>query len=321
MNKIGYSLSDLGILDAGRASVGAVAIANEAAMNASFLSEPLTDYATGWHTDGKKLEEALEFMAPSVRVARRFEYFKGNNADTFAMIADNKDVRALFGEFMLVKTIGDTVDSHTVSKGLTTVIEKDSEMPGEREEKVRWLKKILLRAECYRAWSLLNASSTNAGKTWGASANPDNDLMTAIAAYGDVVGVDANRVLFGATAWQKRYGAFAAQDSKNFVPPATTEALGQFLGADVMISKERYTSGQGKNRIVSGNAVMVFQGEANATKDDPSTLKRFWTPEKGGQEYVVYVDETKAKLVYITVAHMSQIVATSASGVQKLTIS
>ena len=313
---------DLGFLGIGKsAGIGKVAIANEAALNASFLSEPLSDYATGWKSEDGRIEKELEFFAPGVRVPRKFEYFTGNNADSFAMVADDADVRALFGEFTVVKTIADTVDSHTVSKGLTTYIEKDSEMPGEREEKVRWLKRLLMKAEEYRGWRLLNTVATNSGKTWGANATPDLDVLKAITDFGDVVGIDANRVMFGSTAWQKRIGCYQAQDTKNFVPPATVAGLGEFLAADVMVSKTRYTSGEGKARIMSANTVLVFQGESGASKDDASTIKRFWTPENGGREYGVYIDETSAKLVKITVAHQSQIVATYNKGVQKLTIS
>lgn len=319
MNK-GYDLGFLGISPVGQGGIGKVAIANESAMNASFLSEPLSDYATGWKSDESLLENELDFLAPGVRVPRKFEYFKGNNADAFAMAADGSDVRALYGEFATVKTLDDTVDSHTVSKGFTTVIEKDSEMPGEREEKVRWLKKLLMRAEIYRAWSLLNACATKSAKTWDDKATPDKDIMAAITAFGDKVGIDANRVLFGSTAWQTRFGSYQAQNTKNFIPPATADALGAFLGADVMIAKSRYTSGSGKSRIVSANTVLIYQGEKNASKDDPSTIKRFWTPENGSREYGVYIDETHAKLVRITVAHQSQIVATYGEGVQKLTI-
>ena len=320
MSKI-YDLSSLGIAPAGRGGVGVVSLANEDAMDASFLSEPLSDYATGWKSEDGLLEKELDFMAPGVKVPRKFEYFKGNNADQFAMLADGSDVRSLYGEFSMVKTIDDTVDCHTVSKGFMTILDKDSEMPGDREEKVRWLKRLLMKAEIFRAWGLLNTASTNTAKTWGSSSTPDKDIMDAMVAFGDVVGIDANRILFGSTAWIKRFGAYQAQDTKNFVPPATAEGLGALLSADVFVSKSRYTSGTGKARIVSANTVLLFQGEKNASKDDASTCKRFWTPENGNNEYAVYVDERHPKLVRITVAHQSQIVATYGNGVQKLTIS
>ena len=320
--KIGYNLANLGIMPAGSAiGAGQVALANEAAFAASFLSQPLTDYAVGWSTDGKALENFLEFLAPSVKTARRFEYRKANNADEFAIVSDNADVRALYGEFQTVRTLGDIVQSKTVSKGLTTVIERDSEMPGDRERKVAWLKKLLLRAECYRAWQLLVAASTNTAKTWGNSATPDIDVMTAITAFGDAVGIDANRVVYGSTAWAKRISSYQSQAAKNFAPPLSIAGLGDFLAADVLVSKERYTSGSGKTQIASANTVVVFQGEKGANAEDPSTLKRFWTPEEGGGEYATYVDETNPKLVKITVAHTSNIVTTCSTGVQKLTIS
>jgi len=320
--KNGYSLAGFGILPAGSAlGEGQVALANEGAFGASFLSQPLTDYAVGWKTDGKKLEELLEFLAPAVKVSRRFEYRVANNADEFAMVADSQDVRALFGEFQTVKTIGSIVNAKTVSKGLTTVIEKDSEMPGDREKKVAWLKKMLLRAECYRAWSLLNTAATNTAKTWNSAATPDKDVLDAVQSYGDAVGIDANRVLYGSGAWTKRYGAYSAQDAKNFIPPFTPAGVGDFLSCDVLVSKERYTAASGKSRIASANVVLVYQGEKGATLDDPSTLKRFWTPEENGAEWAVYVDETNPKLVRITVAHTSQIATTCSTGVQKITVS
>lgn len=319
-----YNLANLGILPSTAAlAPGRVALANEGAFGASFLSEPLTQFATGWKSDDGRLEKLLDFLAPGVKTARRFEYRVANNGDAFALIADDQDVRALYGEFATVKSLGDVVNSKTVSKGLTTVIEKDSELPGEREDKVAWLKRLLMRAEIYRAWSLMNAAATNTAKTWNASSTPDIDLIAAVDAYGNAVGIDANRILFGSTAWQKRIGAYAAQDSKNFVPPATLQGVADFCGVDECLkSSERYTSGTGKVKLVSANTVLVFQGQANATSEDPSTAKRFWTPEEGGGEYVTYIDEvTNPKLVKITVAHTSQVALTVSAGVQKLTIS
>ena len=324
MNKLSFNLGTLGIEAADTPlAVGHVALANEGAMAASFLSEPLTDYAAGWKSDDGKLEALLKFMAPGVRVAPRFEYKKANNGDEFAMIADDKDVRTLYGEYALVKSIGETVNAKTVSKGLSTVIEKDSEQPGDREAKVAWLKRLLMRAECLRAFTLLNGAATNSAKTWGSSATPDVDILAAIGAFGDAVGVDGNRVLFGSTAWQKRIGAYAAQAQSHFAVPATMEALADFLGVDGCLkSTERYTSGSGKSKIVSANLVLVFAGQANASVDDFSTAKRFWTPKQGGSEYVTFVDEiTNPELVKITVAHRSQIALTCSTGVQKLTIS
>ena len=63
------------------------------------------------------------------------------------------DVRALYGEFKRVMAHGEVVNSKTLSKGLETVLDKDAiaEVPGLEEQKVRWLKCMLLRAEVARS--------------------------------------------------------------------------------------------------------------------------------------------------------------------------
>ena len=321
-----YSLESLGIVESGKLAPGRVALANEGAFNAAFLSQPLTDYAIGWKTEDNKLEELLEFLAPGVRVPRKFEYHVGNNADAFAAVADGSDVRSLYGEYKLVKTTDDTANGKTVSKGFSTVLERDEErdVPNAREGKVAWLKRMLLRAEVIRAMALLNTAATNSAKTWTGSNGtlPDTDLMAAVDAFGDAVGIDANRVLLGSSAWTKRIGAYASKEAKNFIPPATLQGLADFLGVEkIFKSSERYTTGTGKSKLVTADCAFIFMGMAGATSEDPSTLKRFWTPKEGG-EWVVYVDEKYSdELIKITVAHTSQIALTCSTGVQKLTIS
>ena len=321
-----YSLASLGIVESGKLAPGRVALANESAFNAAFLSQPLTDYAIGWKTEDNKLEELLEFIAPGVRVPRKFEYRVGNNADAFAAVADGSDVRALYGEYKLVKTAAGNTNGKTVSKGLSTLLEHDEEreVPNAREGKVAWLKRMLLRAEVIRAVSLLNTAATNSAKTWTGSNGtlPDTDLMAAIDAFGDAVGIDANRILLGSSAWTKRIGAYASKEAKNFIPPASLQGLADFLGVEKVVkSSERYTTGTGKSKLVTADCAFIFMGMAGATSEDPSTLKRFWTPKEGG-EWVVYVDEKYAdELIKITVAHTSQIALTCSTGVQKLTIS
>lgn len=317
-----YDLMNLGILPSGaNITPGRIGIADESAFAETFLSKPLTDYAIGWKED--KLEVLLNFIAPPVRTAHRFEYrVVTKNGNAFAMT--ESDERALYGEFKIVNLPGDVIPDKTISKGLTTVIEKDSEIEGDREAKVALLKRMLLRAEIYRAIALLESGATNSAKTWASTATPDIDVLTAIGSFGDATGIDANRVLYGATAWQKRIGTYAAQDTKNFVPPATLPALAEFLGIDgAMKSSERYqSSSSSKSKIVTTNKVYIFMGHDGASKDDDSTMKRFWTPEQGGGEFATYIDDvTSPKLVKITVCHTSKISKTISTGVQTLTIS
>ena len=321
-----YNLGVLGISD-GAVGVGRAVLANEAAFNATFFSQPLTDFAVGFKTDEKKVDDLLAFMAPKVRTTRKFQYKVANNADTFAVIADDGDVRALGGQFKTVTTSGDIVDSHTVSKGLSTLVDRDDleENPNALEEKVAWLMLMLKKADALRAWTILANAATNTAKTWSAAAGtPDQDVLEKIDAAGDSLGFNPNRALYGSTAWQKRLLCLGSKNTAGGFAgySLTPDALAQFLALDkVMVSSERYTSGSGKSKIVSAALVLLFTGADSASTEDPSNAKTFWSPVMGGGEYAVFKDETQAEYVKVTVMHKSQIVLTNSLGLQKLTIS
>lgn len=326
MNK-GYSLAPLGIT-ADAPSVGKAALANEAAFNATFFSQPLTDYAVGFRTDAGKVEALLDFLAPKVQTSRRFQYKKADNGSAFAAVADNDDVRAIGGEFKTVEARGDIVDSHTVSKGLTTVVDRDEldENPNVLEQKVAWLKLLLLRGDAIRAWAVLNAAASNTAKTWSASAGaPDQDLLAALDTAGDSMGFNPNRILFGSTAWQKRLLCLGASDkAAGFAGFSMKPAdLAQFLGIDeILISSERYqASASAKSKVTTANVALLFSGFANASTEDASNAKLFWSPAMGGGEYAVFKDETSAENIKVTVMHKSQVVLANSLGIQKITVS
>jgi len=322
MNK-GYNLGQFGIIDASAPlTVGRVGLANEGAFADTFLSQPLTQYAVNASEATKDLEALLDFIAPKVRVSRRFEYRKADGGDQLAMFADNADVRALYGEFATVKTIGDIVQAKTVSKGLSTVIEKDTELAGDLEAKVTWLKRMLIKTEIYRAYTLLaSTAGTTVSKTWGNAAAPVADILAQLDAVGDAHGVNANRVLFGATAWQKYVGSVLSHAAGTIVP-VDLKGLAAILGIDeCRVSTERYTSGSGKSKVCTTDNVIVFCGQKMPSTEDPSTMKQFWSPVAGGGEWAVYVDEvTNPALKKITVCHNSQVAVTASGAAKKLAI-
>ena len=155
MNKTAsYDLRPLGIMPAGAAiQPGQVALANEDVFADTFFSQPMTDYAVGWASQQRWIRDLLDFLAPGVRTTRRFEYRVANNAKAFAAAENDKDIRALYGEFALVEAIGTIQNGRTLSKGLTTIIDKDDEQENPQivQQKVAWLMDMLLRAEVIRA--------------------------------------------------------------------------------------------------------------------------------------------------------------------------
>jgi len=322
----GYSLAPLGISD-GAPAVGRVSLANESAFASSFFNQPLTDYAVGYKTEAGKVEAILDFLAPKIQTSRRFQYRVANNAASFSAVADGEDVRAIGGEFKTVEARGDIVDSHTVSKGLTTVVDRDEleENPNLLEQKVAWLKLLLLRGDTIRAFSIVNAGATNAAKTWSAAAGtPDMDLLEALDAGGDSMGFNPNRILFGSTAWQKRLLCLGEKNTASGKAgyAMTPSDLADFLAIDdILISRERYQTGSSKSRITTSNVVLLFSAFQNASNEDASNAKLFWSPTMGGGEYAVFKDESSAENIKLTVMHKSQIVLANTLGIRKLTIS
>lgn len=328
MKKAMYDLRPLGIMPAGSAiQPGQVALANEDVFADTFFSQPMTDYAVGWESQQRWLKDLLDFVAPPVRTSRRFEYRVANNAKAFAAAENDKDIRALYGEFALVEAIDTIQNGRTLSKGLTTIIDKDDEQENPQlvNQKVAWLMDMLYRAEIIRAVALLNASANNTAVTWGGAAgtNPDIDLNGMILAGGNSAGMDPNRLLIGGQAWQLRLNALATVNTAGGFQGygMTPEQLAAWLGIDrVEVSRLRYQGASAKTPLVPGNTVTAFNAFAGATAEDPSNIKRFWSPEFGGDEWAVWIQDKSSHLKWITVSHKSNIILTSSLGIQKLTV-
>lgn len=319
------------ILDAGKATEsGQIALANEAAFSGEFLSQPLMDYIAGPVGDVQKLEALLEAIAPGVQTARKFEFRVNNEDAAFLALENDGDVRALGSEFRRLRAPGSSQVSKTLSKGLTYLLDQDElEEDALAEERIAArLKAILLRSEIIRATNALAAAADNKAVTWGGDSgtDPDADLLEAVIAAGDDAGLNPNRILIGATAWQKRIRAHRGTNTAGGFASSgmTPEALAAYLAVDsVVVSNERYAVGPGKAKanVLSTNLALLYNARPGIGRDDPSSVKRFWSP-MAGAEWAVYRREVgTGSLIEITVAHRSQIVLTADKGIRKLTVS
>ncbi len=299
-------------------------LANEERFTTENFSEPLTTYAVGYR-DPSDIMGVLDFLAPPVEVGRRFEFKKADNAQEF--FSETDDVRAIGGDFKLVESKGSTVNEKTLNKGLSIRLDRDEHPDIERAatQQTGRLLRRLYRNELRRGIALASAAATNSAMTWDATAgkDPDKDIMDMLVAAGDASGVDPNRVLFGQTAWQKRFLSTGAQNTaagfagRNQSP----EEVAALLGLDrIMVSRQRYQSSASAKSQIVANLVLAFYAEDDVTTEDPTNFKRFWTPCEGGTKYRVY-REDRAKVVIISVEHYSNIVGTSSLGVRKLTVS
>ena len=134
----------------------------------------------------------------------------------------------------------------------------------------------------------LAAAGAGTAKTWNSSADPVNDIDTAILAvlkaakYGSLMGVG---VLFGATAWQIFKNAAAVRGrfttgGKSLAVPTEDIASQLFLAKpDVKTSFMVYdTAPEGKAASMSfvlDSDVLVFARKSAPTRRDPSFMKTF----------------------------------------------
>jgi hypothetical protein len=183
-----------------------------------------------------------------------------------------------------------------------------------------------MRNEYRRAIALLVASASNTAVTWDTTAlkDPDYDAMAMLEAGADALGCSLNRIVYGQTAWRKRVLSLRAQNLKGQGNSGsmTPAEVAQWLGVDeIRVSKERYQSSASAKSQIVANYVIAFYAESGLGTEDPSNIKRFVSPCEGGGDVRVYEQQVSAKLVDITVEHYSNIVATSTTGLRKLTVS
>jgi hypothetical protein len=308
---------DLGV---GQNPSGIICAANEARFTSTHYSEPLTAYTVGWR-DPENLDALLDTLFPSVSVGRRFEFKSATNAEAF--LSESDDVRAIGAAFKRVEYKGSSVNEKTHNKGLTIRVDHDDEIgEGWREMYVQMLMQRLLRNDLRRGIALIDAASTNAAATFSAATNPDGLSRTALKAGADASGIRPNVVVYGEAAWDLRLDAYEAPTRENGGNAAqlTKEQLATKLMVDVVeILKARYQSGAAAKSSVLGSVIYYYLALKGVTKDDPTNVKRFLTPARGGK-WGVYVVEHE-KYTDISVEHYSNIVITSTIGIRKNTVS
>jgi hypothetical protein len=300
-----------------------ISIANDDLFSGSHLSQGLTDFATSY-VDTSGLDEALQFVAPDVPVARRFEYRKFEDAADFEFDAD--DSRAVGGDFKGADNHSSVVSAKLANHGLQICVDEDeiSDDPNWRERKVNQLLRRIKRNSLIRSLALLSAAATNTAKTWDTTAgkDPDGDVLADLSTGADSSGVQANRVWYGNTAWIKRLTSVRAQNNAGGYASAswTIPDLPGGLGVEsVLVNRSRYGTGATKTQM-AGNLVIEFMAENSVSPTDPSNIKRFFGMTEG-QRYRVFEWRDGPKKYRIVVETYELVKITSTLGIRTLTIS
>jgi hypothetical protein len=158
-----------------------------------------------------------------------------------------------------------------------------------------------------------------------AGGQPDELRKAALAEAQLECGVYPNRGLIGLVGWNLRSASYAAQNNAG-ATAQSMKSLAQVAGDlfldELRVDKSIYQQTKtAKDRIVPASFI-GFHGRDGLTKDDPSTLKQFWTPVQGGGRYRVYrrVYGPGDKFIEITIEHYENIFGTSTIGVARKNI-
>lgn len=300
---------------------GILCAANEASFAETFMSQPLTTFIAGM-PDQDNLQAALDFVAPPVPAARRFEYRGFGNVQQ--MLSETDDARGIGAGFKVVEFKGELTSARTVNKGLAFVGDLDvlGEIPNWEQLYSNWLRVRCLRNELRRAVTALLALHAGTTVKWltTPATDPDTDLIELVESLGDSTGLDANAVAIGNSAWSSRVKNLRSTDKAGgFASSMWTPAqVGEWIGVTEGVRKfgERYATGTGAKTRLLGDYVVAFHRTSSPVMEDPSSLKRFVTMTGGA--FQVYRRELAPKLVEISVSHYSNIVSTG--GARRLNV-
>lgn len=299
-------------------------------LNADLVSEgtyreALTTYAVGWR--GADYSADLAFLAPGLQTARRFDYKVWDNAEAFySELTD--DLRAPGADFKSVEYTLEEVIGKTHNHGLMVAVDRDqvSDMPNWEQHYTAMLLRRLGLNRLRRALNLLSAAATDNAATWDTSAgkDPDMDVMADIETGTDASGVRPNRVAYGPSAWTKRALSHRAQDTAGGFASAgmTIDQVATFLGLEKgLVCNARYATSASAKAAALANLVLLFNAQDGETVEDPSNIKRFWSPCDNGMEVMVHRWDVGAKKMCIAVECYELMKITSTLGIRKKTIS
>ena len=310
---------------------GDIVAVNAASAFASSLAQDISGYLAGLPSTDES--DLLDLIAPPVMTADFFQFTK---ADDLAYLteADDSDIRAVGANFKRIQFSGTTVTDGTVQKGLTQRVDhrtipmiNGSWVAGWENNVAAGLKNRLIRAEKVRALSVIDAAANNTNVNWTttpATANPDGDIRKAAERTRLATGLTATNLMIGSTAQQTRQDAYEAGARTNQANHGdyTPQQIANYAQCRTgFIETGIKQSKKGATKVVTlGNVAYVYNAEKSPMVQDPSNIKRCWSPTLNGGMWMVFVQENAA-WTDITVFHQSKVIIPISVGIEKLTIS
>jgi hypothetical protein len=169
----------------------------------------------------------------------------------------------------------------------------------------------------------LDANDSATSATWNPASptNPFSAMRASCDASHLASGIYPNRMFIGSLANSYLFSVLEAKDGVIGGIRSLRDVADRLTLAEAEICRTVYASklGTGNKTRVLGADIYFYYAEEGLTVEDPSAIKRFVSPTAAGGDYAVYINET-SKFIEVTVEHYSQIIATGALGIQKLTV-
>lgn len=309
--------------------LGHITVANASQNYAGSLAQDVQGYLAGLpSTDESAMLEAL---FPGMQTNDFFQFAKADDEAYFTE-ADDSDIRAIGANFKRVQYRGTTVTDSTVQKGLTMRVDHKTLpkvngviVPGWENRYAAALRARLIRSDIYRGLAVVDAASTNVAITFSASTNPDGLLRAMVQLGRSATGLVPTTLVMGNASWQGRIDAYEAPARVN---TGTTnhsdyspEELARYLMVGKVIIQDSIilTTKGGTKADMLGLYNYSYNASDSPIIDDPSNVKRAWSPVTGGGEWAVAIQESSV-WTDITVWHESKIFIPISSGIRKTTV-
>jgi hypothetical protein len=311
-------------------TLGQITVANAAMNYAGALAQDVQGYLAGLPSSDESAR--LELLFPGVQTNDFFQFAKSDD-EAYLTESDNSDIRAIGASFKRVQYKGTTVIDSTQQKGLTMRVDH-KQLPkmagkvieGWENRYAEALRKRLIRADIVRGLALIDAAANNTAVTFSASTNPDGLLRAQMQRTRVAMGDLSNAIMvIGNASWQGRIDAYEAAARANTGVANHSDydeiALARYLQAKrVHIADGIKQTAKGATKAdVLGLANYSYSTSDSPILDDPSNVRRAYSPVKGSGEWAVAIQEYE---VYtdITVWHESKIFIPQSTGIRKTTV-
>lgn len=311
--------------------MGQITVSNSSQNFAGSLAQDVQGYLAGLPSDDQS--ELLDTLFPAIQGNDYFQFAKADD-EAFLTEADDSDIRHSGASFKRVQYRGTTATDRTQQKGLTIRVDhrdlpkvNGTIVPGWENRYAAHLRNRLIRAEIVRGIALVDAAATNANVTFDATTNPDGLIRTMVQATRTANGSLADAIcVLGNSAFQLRLDAYEAAARANHGTANhadyTLEDLARYLGVKkaVLVDAIKQAKKGAAKADILGSVNFSYSVSDSPIIDDPSNVKRIWSPTMAGGQWGVAVQED-AVFTDITVWHESKIFIPFTAGIRKQTVS